>query len=123
MKTCGKKAVVIKPHKSDDSEPLMMTTGEVVKGQEKKTEWEGWLWCRNSHGRTGWIPKNYLQRHPKKPGYYSALRDYNAKELNVNMGQIVYIVNEESGWALVKTASQNEGWVPLRNLSFQNESY
>jgi hypothetical protein len=118
MKKQGKNAVVIKNHQSDNSEPLIVKTGELIEGQEKKTEWEGWLWCRTQRGLAGWMPKNYLQKQPDKPGCYSALRDYNARELTIHIGQSVFILDEENGWALVKTASQEEGWIPLRNLFF-----
>lgn len=117
MKKHGKKAVVIKTHNVDDSKPLVVKRGEVIEGQEKKTEWEGWLWCCTSQGINGWIPKNYLQGCQDNPGHYSALRDYNARELAVNIGQSVLILDEESGWAFVQTDSHEEGWVPLKNLA------
>lgn len=122
MKKHGKKAVVIKNHKSDNTKPLIVKTGELIEGQENKTEWDGWLWCRTQHGLAGWMPKNYLRRHSDKSGYYSALREYNSNELTINIGQSVFILDEESGWVLIKTASQEVGWIPLRNLSFQPEN-
>ena len=56
MKKREKKAVITQSHKPDDCKPLIVNKGERVEGQEKKTEWEGWLWCRTADGVTGWIP-------------------------------------------------------------------
>jgi uncharacterized protein YgiM (DUF1202 family) len=122
MKKREKKAVITKNHKTDDCKPLIVNKGDRVEGQEKKTEWEGWLWCRTADGVTGWIPKNYLRKDLDKTGYYSALRDYNARELTAHIGQSIIILDEQSGWALVKTNSQETGWIPIRNLSFRTEN-
>jgi hypothetical protein len=122
MQKHGRKAVVIKIHKADNSQPLVVKRGEIIEGKEKKTDWEGWLWCRTLHGIKGWIPKNYLQKYQNEPEHYSVLRDYNARELTVNIGQSLLILDEESGWAYVKTASQEEGWIPLQNLALQAEN-
>ena len=108
-------ARVIKEHASDNLIPLVMKLGEVLEGEKRKSEWEGWLWCKNSVGVFGWIPEAYLKSLPEERTYV-ATRDYDAKELAVDFGQEVMILEEESSWAWVKTIQGNEGWVPLANL-------
>jgi uncharacterized protein YgiM (DUF1202 family) len=108
-------ARVVKEHTSDNLIPLIVKLGEVLEGEKRETEWEGWLWCKNSVGVFGWIPEAYLKALPEER-MYVATRDYNAKELPVDIGQEVMILEEESSWAWVKTARGDEGWVPLENL-------
>ncbi len=106
---------VIKNHKSDNLIPLVIRLGEVLEGERRATEWDGWLWCKTSAGNFGWVPEAYLNPLPEE-GKYVATRDYNAKELTISIGQEVLIQDEESGWAWVKTPQGEEGWIPLENL-------
>lgn len=107
---------VIKDHKGEFATPLITKTGETLEGQEKETQWDGWLWCKNSAGTQGWVPKAYLEPLPKEAGRFKILKDYTAKELNVKVGEELIILLEESGWAWVRTPLGDEGWVPLENL-------
>ncbi|MFW9981258.1 MAG: SH3 domain-containing protein [Candidatus Thorarchaeota archaeon] len=106
---------VIKNHKSEFNIPLIAKRGEKIEGQERETEWEGWLWCRNSSGLQGWVPKKYLEA-TSQSGQFQFLQDYNARELTIDEGQEVIVINEESGWAWVRTTLGEEGWIPLKNL-------
>jgi hypothetical protein len=98
-----------------------MKLGEVLEGERRETEWEGWLWCKTSVGIFGWVPEAYLKAIPEER-MYVATRDYNAKELTVDIDQEVTILDEESSWAWVKTSSDDKGWVPLENLEYVTES-
>ncbi len=106
---------VIKNHKSEFNIPLIAQRGEKIEGQERETEWEGWLWCHNSSGLQGWVPKKYLEA-TSQSGQFQFLQDYNARELTIDEGQEVIVINEESGWAWVRTTLGEEGWIPLKNL-------
>jgi SH3-like domain-containing protein len=106
---------VIKDHKSEFQIPLMAKKGEFVEGQERETEWEGWLWCCNSSGAHGWVPKAYLES-TSKSGQFQFLQDYNARELTVEAGKEVMVLDEGRGWAWVRTPLGEEGWIPLENL-------
>jgi len=106
---------VVKNHKSEFQVPLIAKMGEIIEGEEKETEWEGWLWCRNNSGVHGWVPKIYLEPTPES-GQYKFLKDYNARELTVDEGQEVIVLDEESGWGWVRTPLGDEGWIPLANL-------
>jgi hypothetical protein len=106
---------VTKNHKSEFHVPLVATKGEIVEGQERETEMEGWLWCQNDSGVHGWVPKAYLEATTDS-GHFQFLQNYNARELTVDEGQEVIILNEESGWVWVRTPLGDEGWIPLENL-------
>ena len=106
---------VIKNHKSELQIPLIANEGDIVEGKERETDYEGWLWCQNTSGVNAWVPKTYFEQIAES-GQYQFLKDYNSRELTVDEGQEVIVLNEESGWAWVRTPLGDEGWIPLENL-------
>lgn len=108
-------AKVLKSHESEISKPLIAKKGEKLKGEEKETKWEGWLWCQTKAEVDGWVPRSYLEPL-SEPGQYLLLQDYTAKELKVQPGEEVMVLIEESGWAWARSPVGEEGWVPLENL-------
>ena len=106
---------VIKNHKSEFHTPLIAKKGEIVQGEERETEFEGWLWCQSNSGVQGWVPKNHLEP-ASESGHFQFLQDYNARELTIDAGQEVIVLDEESGWAWVRTTLGEEGWIPLDSL-------
>ncbi len=106
---------VIKDHKSEFNIPLIAKKDEIIEGHERETEYDGWLWCHNSSGLQGWVPKKYLDPISESR-QFQFLQDYNARELTIDAGQEVMVLDEESGWAWVRTTLGEEGWIPLENL-------
>ena len=106
---------VTKNHKSEFHVTLIAAKGEVVRGEKRKTEYEGWLWCQNNAGVDAWVPETYLEKLSDS-GQFQFLKDYNSRELTVNEGQEVIVLDEDSGWAWARTALGEEGWIPLENL-------
>ncbi|MHA2601072.1 MAG: SH3 domain-containing protein [Candidatus Thorarchaeota archaeon SMTZ1-83] len=88
----------IKDHESEFTIPLVIKTGESIEGEERETEWEGWLFCRNRAGVEGWVPKAYLKPESGSNSFLS-LKDYTARELTVRTGSELMVLNEESEWA------------------------
>ena len=103
------RALVISPHQSESPIPLILKEGDFISGQEKETPWKGWLWCCSDAGIYGWVPKSYLKESYDKPGFYSAIKNYNAAELTVQAGEQLTIFYEESGWAWVENKIGDEG--------------
>jgi hypothetical protein len=116
-----KTARVIKAHLSDNLIPLIIKLGEVLEGEKRETEWEGWLWCKTSVGIFGWVPEAYLKALSEERKYI-ATRDYNARELSIDINHDVTILDEESSWAWVESAQGEKGWIPLENLEIVTES-
>ncbi|MHA2047476.1 MAG: SH3 domain-containing protein [Candidatus Thorarchaeota archaeon] len=111
---------VTKNHKSEFHVPLIAKKGEIIEGQERETEYEGWLWCRNRSKVEAWVPKTLLES-TSESGHFLFLKDYNSRELTIDEGQEVIVLNEESGWAWVRTPLGDEGWIPLENLQDLND--
>ncbi|MHA1110794.1 MAG: SH3 domain-containing protein [Promethearchaeota archaeon] len=108
------KARVIKQHISEFKQFLTLTKGDIVNCIEKPTPWEGWVYCPEFNGVGGWIPKSYLELQDHNQ--YMVLRDYNSFEMNVEINEEVFILEETSGWAWVKNKLGKKGWIPLENL-------
>ena len=113
------KVKVKKNHRSDVLIPFKAKKNEIVIGEEKPTEWEGWLYCENEQGIKGWVPKAFLEEMPNKKKYFQFNRDYNAYEILASKGELVEIEETESGWALVISETGEEGWIPLENLDLK----
>ena len=106
---------VIKKHATEFTVPLVMKKHDILEGEKRETEWEGWIWCKNDAGVFGWVPEPYLKQLSEERKYV-ALQDYNAFELPVDVGHELVILYEASSWAWVRTPDGGEGWVPLENL-------
>ncbi|MFW9769043.1 MAG: SH3 domain-containing protein [Candidatus Thorarchaeota archaeon] len=106
---------VIKNHVNEFHVPLIAAKGEFVQGEKRETEYEGWLWCQNSAGVNAWVPETYLEK-TSDPGKFQFLKDYNSRELTIDEGQEVIVLDEDSEWAWVRTTLGEEGWIPLANL-------
>ncbi|MFQ5833938.1 MAG: SH3 domain-containing protein [Candidatus Thorarchaeota archaeon] len=102
-------------HESEFEIPLVIKGGESVEGEERETEWEGWLFCRNDAGVHGWVPKAYLNPESDSNRFQS-IQDYTSRELTVRLGDEIIVMSEESGWAWARTSLGDEGWVPLNKI-------
>lgn len=111
---------VIKSHVNEFRIPLIAAKGEIVQGEKRETKYEGWLWCQNSAGVNAWVPETHLEKISDS-GQFQFLKDYNSRELTIDEGQEVIVLDEDSGWAWVRTTLGEEGWIPLENLQDLNE--
>jgi uncharacterized protein YgiM (DUF1202 family) len=105
----NKKARVIKSYRSAFPDPLIIKAGEVLKIKEKESEWEGWIWCVSEQGKPGWVPNSCLEISGESG---TALRDYDATELSVGVGEELTVLEEESGWYRCVNENDRTGWVP-----------
>jgi hypothetical protein len=60
------------------------------------------------------VPEHFLTLRGDQA---ESLRDYSARELCVDEGDLVTLVEELLGWALVHTESGFRGWVPRDHLA------
>ena len=104
---------VIEKHQASDQDPLIITSGEILSYEKKATKWSGWVWCINKHGKTGWVPENYLKI---QEATCELLQDYNAIELTANIGEELNVKKEESGWFWVINDQGKEGWIPVNKV-------
>jgi uncharacterized protein YgiM (DUF1202 family) len=110
----GDEWTVRTPHVASFDVALAFAAGDVLTVEDRDTEWDGWLWCRDQAGVVGWTPAAYLARDGARG---VALRDYDARELTVVAGETLTVHYEESGWAWCTRKSGESGWAPARCLS------
>jgi hypothetical protein len=83
---------VIADYASAYTEPLAFSAGERLVTGERKSEWSGWVWCTNQAGKSRWVPEKYVER---RGDACVMLRDYEATELSVSIGETLVITGEE----------------------------
>lgn len=108
--------IIIKEHISSFPDPITLKKGDIVlAGAEysDNPDWPYWVECKTKHGKTGWVPRQYLKMHDNSA---TILCDYSANELNVQIGDEITIHKCENGWAWATEASGEFGWVPLSNI-------
>lgn len=92
------------------ADPVRGRAGEfLVPDYAQQTDLFGWIWCRNDAGQEGWAPRNWLEPAGDK---LRLIRDFDAIELTVTMGDTVTLHFSESGFCWVTSASGETGWVP-----------
>jgi hypothetical protein len=101
---------VIQPHKSDATDPLIVSKGDLLYYERRQTKWDGWLWCWVLDGKSGWVPESWMEI---EGDIGRMIREYNATELTVNRGDYLRPILTESGWLLAVSAAGVTGWVPL----------
>lgn len=108
-------AKVIRSHQQSYVDPITIQVGDMVEASGKEDSWNGWIWiwCTNLQGKSGWVPKSYVELSGSTG---RALYDYSAIELSVNSGEEVVIEKEESGWVWCVKRDGKRGWVPLENI-------
>ena len=104
---------IIKNYISSFPNPLILEKGEMLRVENKKIEWSGWIWCITETGDNGWVPVSYLKIVINTA---ELLVDYDATELSVLKGQIYQIEKKESGWVWLTSENGKYGWVPQENI-------
>jgi hypothetical protein len=105
---------VTKSYESPFPDPLTAKAGARLRFERRESEWEGWLWCTDSSGKTGWVPENWLTLDE---GFCILQRDYVAEELSVVAGELITAELVESGWVFGSRESGEQGWIPMNHLS------
>ncbi|MDD5087280.1 MAG: SH3 domain-containing protein [bacterium] len=106
---------VVESYTASCSDPLCASKGEALALGKHDDEFPGWIWCTDPRGKSSWTPESYLEIHGD---HAILLRDYDARELTVNEGDILSVECEESGWLLCTTDSGEHGWIPKRAIEF-----
>jgi hypothetical protein len=104
---------VLKADRPTNPDPLKMQAGDLLEitGEED----DGWIWCRNRAGKESWVPLSYMTA--KGDGKTcTALYDYDATELPVEVGDELQAEQEESGWLWCENTQGKWGWVRMANV-------
>lgn len=112
----SKRYHVIAPYRSPYPEPIIFHRGELVALGDEFTDdpdWKDWVWCRGENDNQAWCPKQYLRIEGEHGEF---LRDYNALELSVEMGEELIITETIGGFGMAEKPNGERGWVPLKKL-------
>lgn len=107
---------VIVEYTSPYTDPLKIQKGDRLQIGKKESEWPGWVWCMNTDGKERWIPKNYIDIQDNSG---IMIKDYEATELSVAIGEELTIEKEESGWVWASNKEGKKGWIPLENIKIK----
>ena len=110
---------VIKAHRTEYPDPILLTKGQQLLIGEKYAgpeNWDNWYFCTSLDNKQGWVPKQLIDLK-NETGLGLALDDYTAKELNVDLNETVLGLKQINGWIwCIRTLNSDEGWIPLENL-------
>ena len=112
-------ARLIGSYRSQYRNPLQFRTGQIVELGVRDEEWPAFAWVKTSEGSAGWAPVAWLQVLDN--GRAEALRDYSARELDVDRGEQVRLHHEHGGWWWSERADGAQGWLPARELELLEE--
>jgi hypothetical protein len=104
---------VIADYHSAYPNPIVLRSGDHLTVEDRKTEWDGWLWCTSKENKSGWVPESYIKRDRERG---ISLRDYDAAELSVAKGDLLMIIEMECGWLRCQCDNGRIGWVPEANV-------
>ena len=106
---------VVEAHVTSDPNPIRFRAGDTLGVGHHDQVWTDYVWGTDQAGRSGWVPKQYLDIGPD--GRVAvALRDYDSTELTVGRKQVLEVLDEVGGWYLCRTESGASGWVPGTSL-------
>lgn len=115
--------IVIQSHKSNYPNPICLNQGEKVRIDhvyEGEEEWENWVFCY-SEGEKGWVPKQIIEYGTENIG--TILEAYTARELDIEIGEILIAIRELNGWMWCeKVKNEEQGWVPKRAIRKMHEN-
>lgn len=98
------------------ADPVAVEVGAHVRFQARADDGEfpGWRWAVAADGRGGWVPEAWFRVDGDRG---VARRRYSARELPVNAGDRVLVLDELGGWLLVSPGHGEPGWIPASSLA------
>jgi len=110
MSELPQRVQVVAPHVTSDPNPMSFHIGDTLGVGHRDRQWTDFVWCTDQAGRSGWVPRAYIEMTGAHEG--TALRDYDARELTVATKEILDVLDEAGGWFLCRTSTGQVGWVP-----------
>lgn len=112
------KSRVLHPHAPAPGERISGKAGDILAFERRETTYPGWIWCPDDQGDQAWVPEAYVSIVGET---CRLIRDYESRELEIGAGEVVRVLEAESGWAWVENEESVKGWVPLENLSLPDQ--
>jgi SH3-like domain-containing protein len=105
---------LINAHSPDNAPVLVGKKGDRLQIKSRSIEFKGWIWCTDARGVSAWVPEAWTTIDGS---HCSLIRDYQSQELEVSIGEIVIVIEIESGWAWVLNLEGDHGWIPQNCLN------
>jgi Variant SH3 domain len=106
-------ARVTRSYRTQYPDPIVLEPGDIVHLGERDPNFPGWIWGTSAMGKSGWIPEHFLD---VKGDTGAATQAYDAHEIDLDEGEIVSVMEELLGWALVEGEGKR-GWIPSLHLA------
>lgn len=122
MSESSRRCYVIKDYEASNADPFSVQANELFYVSEKVDFWSGnsdwvWIWCTDQRGKSGWVPKSRV--HIDSDGSSGTITSaYSALELTVVAGNVLEVMEEESGWLWCVDRQGKYGWVPLKHIKY-----
>ena len=111
------KYLVTHSHRTEYPHPIRLQTGDqftVGERDEGPEGWENWHFCTKTE-TSGWMPAQRIEMLDEDRG--RALADFDARELDVDMGDVLTAGETMNGWIwCTHNTRAAAGWVPLSHL-------
>ena len=106
---------VQKAYRAVYPDPITLCPGDDVTVERRDDEYPTFVWCTATRtGKSGWVPDAYLDLS-RAPA--TALRDYDAAELSVEVGDELVVLEELGGWLWCRRPTGELGWVPADHVT------
>jgi Variant SH3 domain len=94
-------------------DPIKMQAGDLLEIVGKEDD--GWIWCRHRGGKESWVPLSYMIA-VGEGNTRTALSEYDATELPVEVGEEFRAELEEHGWLWCENMQGKWGWVRVSHV-------
>ncbi len=105
---------VIVAHRSQYPDPIRFAPGDRLRIGRRDDDYPGWIRVTTPCGNEGWAPESIIRLEPDGDG--TALSEYDARELDTEVGERVVTVRELCGWSWVENEDGECGWVPAKSI-------
>lgn len=109
-------AIVCRDYVAQYPDPIVVCANAIVRVEREDPEFRDWWWCVAEDGRAGWVHAELLIPPPTPDATVRVRTDYSARELTVERGTPLVILDERSDWVLARTLDGTTGWLPASHV-------
>lgn len=96
-------------YEDQDTNPLRLAVGDLVKTGNKDQTWPGWIWAIDVHGNDGYIPEEFLEA--TSDGFARVISEFDPRVLQIKRGDRLESLLRIHGWHWCRNSGGSEGWV------------